>query len=199
MTDSRDELRSALESQQVRDDEAASGQRDLDDERRAYEQNEAATISRLQEMAALTLAELNKKAPARPVPLNPSTSGLSSLLGAKTVVGWEISLECYQSRLDRHVLCPDGRLLIRPEEKRHSKMPPLPYTTLSGWVEEKLRGARKSGFGAAFRFDPTRQSKFVRFSGGPKEKLLQALASQELLVKNALVRILRSQGIAELT
>lgn len=48
MTDSRDELRSALEGLQAKDDEAASGQRGLGDEREAFERNEAATIVRLQ-------------------------------------------------------------------------------------------------------------------------------------------------------
>lgn len=199
MTDSRDELRSALENRQAEDDEAASGQRRLDDERAAYERHEAAVIARLQEMAAVALAELVQRVPAQPQPLNPTAGGLSRMFGVRDVVGWDVSLEYYKDRLDRHILCPDGRLLIRPEDRRDKKSPPLPYTTLNGWVQWKLQEARQAGFGPAFRFDPVQHSGLIKFSGGPKEKLEQALNGRELLVKNALIRILRSQGIAELT
>jgi hypothetical protein len=199
MTDSRDELRSALESQQVKDDEAASGQRRLDDERAVYERQEAAVVARLQEMAALALAELTQRVPAQSQPLNPKAGGLSHMLGTRDIVGWEVSLEYYKDRLDRHILCPDGRLLVRPEDKRDKRSPSLPYTTINGWVQWKLQEARQAGFGPAFRFNPAQHSGLIKFSGGPKEKLERALNSRELLVKNALTRILRSQGIAELT
>jgi hypothetical protein len=197
LDDPRDELRAALEGQEAKSNAAASGQRSLDDERATYEQNEAAVIARLQEMAAFTLAQLNEKAPAQPVPLNPKAGGLSRMLGTRTVVGWEITLEYYRDRLDRHILCPDGRLLIRPEDKRHSKLPPLAYKTLAGWVEWELREARRSSFEAAFRFNPAMQGP-IKFSGGPKYELHKALNSKELLVKNALARILRNQGITKL-
>lgn len=199
MTDSRDELRSALEGQRVKDNEAASGQRRLDGERAAYERHEAAVVARLQEMAALVLAELKQRVPAQSQPLNPKAGRLSRMFGTRDIVGWEISLEYYKNRLDRHILCPDGRLLVRPEDKRDKKSPRLPYTTLNGWVQWKLQEARQAGFGPAFRFNPAQHSGLVKYSGGPKERLEKALNSRELLVKNALIRILHSQGIAELT
>jgi hypothetical protein len=172
MMDSRNELRAALEGERAKVDAATARQRALDDERSAYEQKETAAIARLQDLAALTLEGLNQEAPAQPVPLNPKAGRLSRTLGARTVVGWEIDLECYQSRLDRHILCPDKRLLIRPEEKRHGKMPPLPYTTLRGWVQGKLHEGREP-VESAFRYDPVMDSGLIKYSGCPREKLLR--------------------------
>ena len=198
MSDPRNELRAALESQQAKDEAAEGGQRRLDGERAAYERYEAAVVARLQEMAALVLAELKQRAPAQSEPLNPEAGVLSRMFGTRDVVGWDVSLEYYKDRLDRHILCPDGRLLVRPEDRRDKKSPPLPYRTLDGWVQWKLQEARQSGFGSAFRFGPTLHVGPIKFSGGPKEKLEKALDSRELLVKKALIRILHSQGITEL-
>lgn len=194
--DARDELRAALEGQQAEENVAANAQREHNIEREAYEQKETETIGRLQQMADLVLVELNQRAEAKPVALNPRQSAVRHLLGSRSEDGWDITLERH-GRPYRHILRPDGYLLITPETKRHSKSPPPEYTTLGGWVQWQVQG-RRTSLSAAFGFASATQGP-IQYSGSPKAELESALSSKELLVKNTLARILRSQGVPELS
>lgn len=199
--DARDELRAALQGQQANEDGAANWQRTLNDERAEYEEKEAEAIDRLVRMAETTVEALNEHAPAQRVPLDPKASRWLR----KETIGWEVALPTYGSWERRHLLCPDGRLLIEPGYKRSGKAPPPEYASLAGWVEWQIEEPRRPGkSGSVSPFERAFDGMFrpapgpISFHISPGTGIMAALQRQEGCVVKELAKILRTQGVRDL-